>query len=77
LKPQYGGIAMADEGFKRKLWAYRFAPFIASKPHFSGIQFDSLIKNAIGSRYPFSICNILRKFDIWVSLNISVIGDNL
>jgi hypothetical protein len=35
-----------------------FALFIALKPHFSGLWFDSRFKNAIGSRYPYHICKI-------------------
>ena len=57
------------------IWTYGFALIIFLKPHFSDIQFDTLIKNEIGFRYPYSICNILRKFDIWVSLNISPSDD--
>src|SRR5210317_1260003 len=34
------------------------ALFIALKPHFSGLWFDSRFKNAIGCMYPFQICKI-------------------
>ena len=38
--------------------AYGFILFISLKPHFSGPRFDTRLKTAIRSRYPYHICKI-------------------
>jgi len=45
--------------FEGWIQCYGFTLFISSKPHFSGMWFDTRFKNAIRFRYPFSIWKIV------------------
>jgi hypothetical protein len=52
--------------------AQGFALLIFSKPHFSGLWFDTQFKSTIRFRYPFGIWNSSRNFENFDYLNISV-----